>query len=363
LTALAHLSGKLPKPPAFVILAAVLATVGTPATPSADPVAATNAGGPRSDRFGIFDVSSDRRTVETLDRLGVGWVRVQRQMGEAGGARRIDRIASMAGILAERGIGLWLTVYHRDSTNILDAGTVGYANATRGGFPPRDGAVYQERLKRGVGRIVEAHHAAGRDPGRWLVVQIGNEVLPRDVYPPDRKVRFWHGTAEQYLWTLSLGYAAVKAIDPAIPVAAAGISSAALEAIGRDQRRIAAWNERLLTRGRFDWADVHLRHAITDIPAKMRWVRQFWSDPVAATEMAGPDPRTEPYSEALQADDLVERLRTARSSGVDRLFWASLVENPHVARVHRREGLIERGTWRLKPAFDAYQHLIETSGE
>lgn len=287
MTSLADLFRSLPKPPAFVLVAAALATVGAPATPSADPAAATGAGGPRSDRFGIFDVSSDRRT---LDRLGVGWVRVQWQMGDVKGGRRIDRFAAMAGILAERGIGLWLTVYHRDPTNILDAGTVGYANATRGGFPPRDGAVYQERLKRGVGRIADALLMAGRDPGRWLVVQIGNEVLPRDVYPPDRKVRFWHGTAEQYLWTLSLGYAAVKAVDPSIPVAAAGISSAALEAIGRDQRRIAAWNERLLTRGRFDWADVHLRHAIADIPAKMRWLRRFWSGPIAATEMAGPDP-------------------------------------------------------------------------
>lgn len=313
---------------------------------------------PRSAVYGVFDVPSDRRSFAALDDLGVGWVRAQWRMGEPSAERRFERLRDNLGALVRGGIGLWLTVYHRDPENVREDGTVGFGRATRGGFPPADTRRYRKTLERAVAELASAVWAVGRTPGDWLVIQIGNEVVPRDVVPPDRPVRFWHGTGDEYLAMLALAYAAVKAVGD-IPVAAAGISSAALEATLEGRAAVADWNARLLADGRFDWADVHLRHAIADIPAKVRWVRRYWDGPLAATEVAGPDPRTEPYAEAAQATDLVRRLRAGVDSGVDRLFWASLAENPAVAPVHRREGLIERGTWRRKPAFDAYRRLIE----
>jgi len=51
-------------------------------------------------------------------------------------------------------------------------------------------------------------------------------------------------------------------------------------------------------------------------------------------------------------------MKTARRRGVDRLFWASLVENPAVSWIFQHKGLIERDTWRHKAAFDAYRDLI-----
>lgn len=79
---------------------------------------------------------------------------------------------------------------------------------------------------------------------------------------------------------------------------------------------------------------------------------------LAATEVAGPDPRTDMYSASAQADDVVRRLRLALEHGVDRVFWAAPLENLDLEPAFRHEGLIERDSWRRKPAFDALRALI-----
>ena len=285
-------------------------------------------------------------------------MRQQWQMGDDRSERKLRVLVDSLPKLVSRGIGLWLTVYHRDRANLDERGTIGVANARRGGFPPKDPLLYQERLGQALRRLVDAIRSTGASPGRWLVVQINNEVMPRDVAGRDRASRFWHGTSDQYLDLLATAYDAVKRIDPDVPLAAGGISSAAMEFVLKGEQRVARWYDRLLREGRFDWVDIHLRHRINDIPAKVTWVRSRWGGPIAATEVAGPDPRVASYSESGQAEDIVARMSMARDNGVDRLFWAGLAENPHVAPVYQKEGLIERGTWRRKAAFDAYARLI-----
>jgi hypothetical protein len=121
---------------------------------------------------------------------------------------------------------------------------------------------------------------------------------------------------------------------------------------------LAKWHERMLRDGRMDWADVHLYDHIDTIPARVNWIRGLWRGPLAATEIGGPDERTGVrYSEELHAQDLIQRLRTALKSGVDRVFWAHLDENPHADARFQPMGLVTR-QWRKKPAFEAYKRLI-----
>lgn len=326
----------------------------------AAPIYAQDA--PRSSVYGVFSVPNDRRSLAELDALGVGWIRQQFRLGEPSRQRRQQRfVQQILPRLLKRGIGLWVTFYHRDPNNIDERGTVGFRQASRGGFPPADDVRFQALVREAVGQFASVVTQAGRSPGKWLVFQFGNEVLPRDVRPPDRPIRFWHGTADQYLAMLSMAYAAVKQIDPEIPVAAGGISSAAMEVIQSGNRAVAAWNDRLLRQGKFDIAAVHLRHRLADVPAKVNWVKARWSGPLAATEIAGPDPRVTEYSETAQAEDLRARLSLARGHGVDIVFWAGLADSKFVRPVHQNEGLIEPDAWRRKPAFDAYRQLISGS--
>ena len=313
----------------------------------------------RHDAFGVFGVPNDPRSLTELEALGVGWVRQQFRLGEPYRQRRQQHfVTRILPQLLAHGIGLWVTFYHRDPSNIIERGTVGYRAAKRGGFPPANVEKFQALVRNAVVAFRNAVRRSGRTPGKWLVFQFGNEVLPFDIHPPDKAVRFWHGTAEQYLAMLALAHDAAKSVDPDIPVAAGGISSAAMEAIQSGHGAIEEWNDRLLRHGKFDIAAVHLRHRLADIPAKIAWVRARWRGPLAATEIAGPDPRVATFTEAAQARDLRQRLTLARRHGVDRVFWAALADSFFVRPVHRQEGLIEPQAWRRKPAFEAYRRLI-----
>jgi hypothetical protein len=291
----------------------------------------------------------DPRAFQALRELGVGWVRVNFRLGE--------RTADARPILRE-GYGFWLTLSHRDRSNIADPAA--FARTERGGFPPADPARYQDQIRRIVRPLVDELRAQGRNPGDWLVIQVENEVLPRDVAPPDRPNRFWHGTAQEYLRTLALGYDATKSIDAAIPVAAMGFSSEMLqEFVTRRHPPVVAWGERLLREGRFDWLDLHLYHLIEEIPAKVAWVRSRWNGPIAGTEIGGPDSASGArYSESLHAEDVRLRIRAALDAGVRRVFWGPLVEPPQVEPRFVPMSLIVRSDYRRKPAFEAYRRLI-----
>lgn len=321
-------------------------------------VAASAQAEPRSSTFGVFDVPNDRRALGALDALAVGWVRQQIQLGDPEGTRRMRVFQRLVPTLIQREIGLWITFYHRDGENVVEQGTVGFRASKRGGFPFAAIGRYQRLVEQTVAELAQLVRRGGGDPAQYLVIQFGNEVVPRDLAPPDRPIRFWHGTGDEYLALLSAGYDAVKNVDPRIPVASAGISSAAMEQVLAGQARIENWYVRLLREGKADWADIHLRHQIDTITPKVAWLRQHWTGPIASTEVAGPDPRTDTYSESAQARDLPQRLSAALSAGVARVFWAGLAENPAVEPIYRHEGLIERGSFRRKPAFEAYRALI-----
>ena len=67
------------------------------------------------------------------------------------------------------------------------------------------------------------------------------------------------------------------------------------------------------------------------------------------------------YTGRGQAEGLGIRMETALQAGVDRVFWAGLVENDFSGPIHANEGLLAKDTWRRKPAFEAYRRLILSS--
>ncbi|MFQ5676574.1 MAG: hypothetical protein ACE5G1_11800 [bacterium] len=179
---------------------------------------------PRTDVYAIFSIPRDERSWPALDSLGVGWVRLQNQMGESDQQLAIQFFSRVL----NEGYGLWLTIYHRQRSNIVD--TLRFDASSRGSFPPTDSVKYKELLRTNIQPLVDLLVSQKKDPGRWLVVQFANEVAPEDVLPPS-PIRFFHGTSDEYLATLALTYRAVKSIDPSIPVAFGGISSRTLEVI------------------------------------------------------------------------------------------------------------------------------------
>ena len=320
---------------------------------------ATYALTPRTDVYAIFSIPPDERSWPALDSLGVGWVRLQNQMGQANQQQAIQFFSR---VLTE-GNGLWLTLHHRERSNIAD--TVRFDDSSRGSFPPADSLKYKDLVRSNIQPLADLLTSQGKDPGKWLVVQFANEVVPDDVLERS-PTRFFHGTSDEYLETLAYTYRAVKSIDPAIPVAFGAISSLTLKIIveagsnpSDSLQRVIDWNERLLTEAIVDWADIHLYHSIEKIPAKVAWVRQHWHGPLAATEVGGPDERTGvQYSDSLQAAKLPDRINTTLEAGVDRVFWAFLrdldIPDDPLAQTL---GLIDRD-WQYKSAFPVYRDLI-----
>ncbi|RMF66047.1 MAG: T9SS C-terminal target domain-containing protein [Calditrichaeota bacterium] len=314
---------------------------------------------PRTDVYAIFSIPPDEQTWPILDSLGVGWVRLQNQMGESDFNRNIEFFSR---VLRE-GYGLWLTLQHRDRSNVAD--TALFDASSRGSFPPVDTSKYKDLVRQNVQPLVDSLKSQNKNPADWLVVQFSNEVMPSDVLPPSPK-RFFHGTSDEYLGMLALTYRAVKSVDNTIPVAFGAISSGQLEAIlefntnpNDTLQKIVEWNDRLLREGKFDWADIHLYHKIESIPAKVAWVKERWDGPLAVTEDGGPDESTGVvYTEALQAQELPERINTTLAAGVDRVFWSFLRDLDIPGdRLAQTLGLLA-SDYRFKPAFSAYRDVI-----
>ncbi len=320
----------------------------------------------RHPQFGVFDIVPDVRSFEELDFLGVGWVREQFRLGEG----KDDLAIMFYSQIISEGFGLFLTIHHRDETNIKAEDMASFIQSTRGSYPPDDTVKYKNLVSGFVNSLVDEITSQGKSPEDFLIIQFCNEVMPTDIVP-DNKTRFWHGTSDEYLNTLKWTFNAVKDQVPHnISVANAGISSAAMEEIvtydndpssaDQFQTDVHEFNDRVLRKGKFDWADVHLRHHVDDLADKINWVKERWAGPLTATEFAGPDPRTRiAFSENLQAQELVERMSIALDAGVDRIFWSHLMESTAVDEIYFKEGLLELDTWRRKLAFFAYQEFID----
>lgn len=302
-------------------------------------------------RYGVMGVPADARSGPALRDLGVGWARFTIRLGE----KNMDLRT-----IARQGVRLWVTLSHRDRTNIEERGTIGFAKSVRGGFAPADYAKYRRLIVSTLKPLADEFAKQGKNPGEWMIVQCENEVLPRDLNPPDQKQRFWHGTMDEYLATLLATYDAVKTVDPSIPVAMMGFSSEMLGEFisAKGRKQITAWGERLLSEGRYDWVDVHLYNRIDEMSAKVAWVKSRVAKPVAATEVGGPDPRAgEDYTEALHARQVSTRMKIALNAGASMAFWVLLRDTPGADERFRPMALIDL-KWRRKPAFEAYRRVI-----
>jgi len=351
-----------------LILVLVGCTHGREAPTTTAPTTSTttttvSASGITADSFGLFDVPADPRSFEAVEDLGVGWVRIQFRLGE----RDPELLLDVTGRLADEGIGLWLTIHHRDPDNVPDPDAL--ARSERGSFPAVDEDRYVDDLAALIEEITSQILAAGGDPGEELIVQFSNEVIPSD-HAPDQPSRYFHGSGDEYLRMLELTGSAAAAVDPAIGIAAGGISSSALDAIlaaeAGDSRfaEVAAWNDRLLTEGEFDWVDVHIRGEADTIPLRLDWVHQRWSGPIAATEVGGVCDSgcsniDAAYTPEFQASDLPAKMTALLDEGLEIVFWASLVESPDQEPQYEVEGLMTID-WEPKPAYRAYRELIES---
>lgn len=314
---------------------------------------------PHPTPWGIFSLpAQDQDSWGAVRDLGVSNVRLQFRMGEPG----MD-IAPYSRVF-DQGVVLWLTLYHRDPSNVPDPDLLGAVPEERGGYPFVDEQVFRDLVRRDVATLADELRDRGQAPGDWLVIQFGNEVTPSDVVPPrNEAIRFWHGTADEYLDALRVTYEVVKDVDPSIRVAAGGIASEAIAGVvsGLDPDGPSTrWNERLLAEGRYDFADVHLYNLIQDIPAKIEWMLRHTTMPVVSTEIGGPDEDAlEPYSEEGHAADLSLRLCTALEAGASAVYWTTLVDGEAFGERFGPMALIERDG-RRKPAFAAYVDLIDT---
>lgn len=92
-------------------------------------------------------------------------------------------------------------------------------------------------------------------------------------------------------------------------------------------------------------------------------IRERWDGPVAATEVGGlcdagcSANQVAAYTPDVQAVDPPKRMRILLDSGVDLIFWASLVESPDQEPQYQAEGLLTTD-WVEKPAYGAYRELI-----
>ncbi len=317
----------------------------------------------KTDVYSIFSVPADELSWPALDSLGIGWVRLQHQMGEVDPNRAFLFFSRVL----EEGYGLWLTLHHRERENIAEVSE--FDASERGSFPPADSVRYMNLVRSCVKPLLDLLVSQGKNPAEWLVIQFSNEVIPKDVLPPS-PIRFFHGTSDEYLSTLSYTRSAVKSLDADIPISIGGISSGTLEIIldfSTDpadslKRKIVDWNDRLLAEAQFDWVDIHLYHTIERIPDKVAWIRQRWSGPIASTECGGPDENTGvTYTEESQAQQLPDRINTALEAGVDRVFWAALRDRDIPGdRLAQTLGLLAID-WRFKEAYSVYRDLIASA--
>jgi len=239
--------------------------------------------------FGLFDLPVDSQSFDFLAELDAGWVRSQFRLGE----KEPNTLSAVSETLFADQNKLWITLHYRNPENIED--TEGLAASERGSYPPADINVYQAEVTDFVNIFVQQLLNLGLDPEEYLIIQYSNEVVPNDV-APDQPLRYFHGSSQEYLDTLSLTYTAVKDTGFDIPVAPGGFASATMEIIldyesnpseFADLQPVYDWNVRLLREGVFDWVDIHIRNEISDIDKKVNWVKQLWLGPIASTEVGG----------------------------------------------------------------------------
>jgi hypothetical protein len=214
----------------------------------------------------------------------------------------------------------------------------------------------------------------------------GVQDMPGLVEP----VRYWHaeqewpiwwdGTVDEYISTLALTYAAVKAADPQGQVILIGLPSegvAAAAACAQSGDLIdscATWDgstnqtTQLLQRGRYDIIDMHSYESLPIITGKVNWIRSIVPDPdipIWCLEAGGPFIDAERYSDTLNAAAVVQQFAQAFGSGVQRYVWAMFSPAPGAVWDRPPWTLMPLTRWdpypsglELKPSYYTYQLMV-----
>lgn len=164
--------------------------------------------------------------------------------------------------------------------------------------------------------------------------------LPADVYQAENEAdwqHFWSGSVEQYLETL----AAAREVFG--QVAVCGWSSGTT-ANPYARPLMAAFAEKVMREGIYDWADFHTYEEPARIPYQIAVMRTVMPPdvPLFCTEMGLPDVSW-PQHEERHADDLHQRMSALREAGVAGAFWFLLKDLPGQSGIPvdcQRNGLV-----------------------
>lgn len=279
--------------------------------------------------------------VETLQDLGVSWVRANEHLDGQG--QDLKRFL-------QAGINVVITMDNHDPSNIdTTYGTL--KEFPNSGFPFKSKEIYQERIRKVLTPLLPY-----LKKGRQIWAQCENEVGDASVNP---KARYWRGTMDQYLRQLEAFYEVVKSIDPSIPVVLTSFPSESLEAVinplGGERSQYAIKRlTRLLSEGKYDAVDPHFYHCPETIPAKVKWVVEHMPKGKRwiTTENGGPDFRcpTTPLHwkdnpekyEQIQAKQVSERLSACAQNGGSICLWFSLLDHPKEVETFQHVGLIDQ---------------------
>lgn len=328
----------------------------------------------RYDRFGVVGRTAGDRATKLLDELAVGWVRIPVNWSEveprAGSHNWQQVTAAVASQTRTRPrMHVMVTLRAKSPRAARSASGKDSSKAT---VPPRDLDAYYDFV----------YGMARRGAGTVACWQIENEMEGQS---------WWQGSSRDYLDLLKTAHRAVRAADPSAQIALGGFTSqsstiAAFASRGASQEEIAReigfgkgradpqavsrlrrnqeFMDDVLAHGGpyFDVADLHLYHRYQTIPMRVEWLRSKmreygYQKPIWATEVGGPDPLMEPYSESVQAQEVIKRVALSLASGVEKVFWLGLTEMPDQGERFHHMGLTTVGG-RRKPAFRAYQLTV-----
>ena len=337
-----------------------------------------------SEKFGVIIGGLGRMPdpSEVLEDLGVRWVRVN---------NHLDNKDANAARLLEAGFNVIITFNNHDTENML----TDYGNPEQfvhAGFPFASKEIYQRKI-----REVLAPLTFYLAKGRRIMAQCENEINDASI---NTKSRYWRGTVAQYLSQLDAFYEAVKTVNSSIPVVLSGFASGVLSGAvksdldGSMSGLAAKLLIALLTKGRYDAADLHFYGCTDDITPQARWVKKYLPSGKSwiSTENGGPDYRCgstpiryeqDPRGyERLQAEQVPQRLSACVDNGAQVCLWFSFFDLKREIGVFSHMGLLEintpgngkalkaqkdklskeklMGLLRKKPAYRAFKAFVES---
>jgi len=296
-----------------------------------------------SGKFGVIIGGGDRMPapIKILKDVGATWVRVNNHLDGRG--------TDISQLLAA-GFNVVITFDHHDVSNIIT--TYGSpAQFIHAGFPFSSKDVYQRKIREVLEPLLPY-----LVNGRKIMAQCENEISDASL---NSKARYWRGTVDQYVVQLDACYDAVKSVDASIPVVLSSFASEALSSAihsGQNSRLSGLAGTlitTLLTKGRYDVADLHFYGCVGDIAPKAQWVQEHMPAGKGwiSTENGGPDYRCSSTSiryeqdpegyEQLEADQVPQRLSACAEHGASVCLWFSLFDLRGEEGVFSHMGLLE----------------------